>query len=380
MIQQRRVLAILRKEIFHVLRDPFTLIMALIMPLVMVLMFGSSIEFNVQKVPTVYIDHDHSQSSRTFLRTLGSSQYFSLFPARSVMEGFQMMEREKASAMVVIPPLFEEDLFGRGQSDIQVCQDGTDNSRVGAISGYFAQVQNKASQEICYPEGVAIAASASASSLPVDIKTRFLYNPELSSQWFIVPGLAAVIMAILSILLTALTIAKEWENGSMELLLSTPVHPVEIVMGKIIPYAGLGVFAVLIVYFCARYVYGLPFLGSHWIFWLGTWLFLIAYLGLGLIVSTLIHNQQAAVQTAMTIGMMPAVLLSGFIFPLEHMHPICRAIATIFPARWYVEIVRDQFLKGSSFTDLLLPFCALAVASYVVVQFCVAKFKRTLEK
>jgi ABC-2 type transport system permease protein len=371
MIKKRRVFAVLKKEIYHILRDPFTLMMALVMPVVMVLMFGSSIEFNVQNVPTICFDQSHSQSSRAFLRLLGSSKYFQLKYVDSISEGYRKMEKEEGRALIVIPPTFEHDLFCNNSGKIQLLLDGTDNTAVGAISGYISTVQAIANKIICGIQN---------PPAPVKLVSRFIFNPELSSKWFIIPGLSAVIMAILSLLLTALTISKEWENGSMELLLSTPVRPFEIVFGKILPYAILGIFSVFIVYIVARTIYNLPFVGSYLIFGLGTLLFLFAYLGLGLFISTVVRNQQAAVQIAMMLGMMPSMLLSGFIFALEHMPVGFKYIASIFPARWYMQIARDQFLKGSNFNELWIPFTALFISVFVAIELCILKFKRTLEK
>lgn len=370
MISNRRISAILKKEIFHILRDPFTLIIALVLPIVMVLMFGTAIEFNVREVPTAYLDQDKSQASRLFLDALSSSEYFKVHPVDSSFRGFQHMEQERARSLVIIPPNFERDLFGRNDAKVQVLLDGTDNSSVSALIGYVGAVQKKA---LCKLFKVDEPQPA------LKVESRFLFNPELNSRWFIVPALAAVIMAILSIMLTALTISREWENGSMELLLSTPVRSAEIILGKILPYAVLGIFAVIMVYVIARTLYGLPFVGKHWIFWLGTILFLLNYLGLGLLVSTLVHNQQAAVQIASTLGLLPAMLFSGFIFPLEHLPTCFQYVSAIFPARWYVDIARDQFLKGSLFTDLWMHFAILAVSAFVIIQLCILNFKRTLE-
>lgn len=371
MLSQRRIFAIFKKEVRHIIRDPFTLIIALILPVIMVLMFGTAIEFNVREVPTAYLDQDKTQASRSFLDTLSSSRYFKIRPVTSPHDGFQLMERELVHALVIIPPKFEKNLLGRNDGKIQVLLDGTDNSSVGALSGYLGAIQKKVIQNIYQDSG--------ANAPAVKLASRFLFNPELNSQWFIVPALTAVIMAILSIMLTALTISREWENGSMELLLSTPVHSSEIILGKIMPYAGLGILAVIMVYIIARTLYGLPFVGSLWIFWFGTILFLLTYLGLGLLISTLIRNQQAAVQVALTLGLLPSVLFSGFIFPLEHMPVGFQYFSSIFPARWYVDIVRDQFLKGSSFGDLWLQFSILFAAAYFVIQLCIVKFKGNLE-
>ncbi|GHS92179.1 ABC transporter permease [Alphaproteobacteria bacterium] len=370
MVNQRRTVAIFNKEIRHILRDPFTLIFSLVMPVVMVLLFGTAIEFNVREVPTVYVDQDHSQTSRTFLNTLGSSQYFKITPVASAHEGIRWIERERARAMIIIPPQFEHFLLGAQEGKLQVLVDGTDNSSGNALVGYLGAIQAKTLQNLSKSDHPASEGA---------LKTRFLYNPELSSRWFTVPALTAVVMAILSILLTALTISREWENGSMELLLSTPVRPMEVVLGKMLPYALLGLISVFVVYIIARTLYGIPFIGQLWIFWVATLMFLLTYLGQGLLISTLIRNQQAAIQFALMIGMMPSMLFSGFIFPIEHMPTFFQGITACFPARWYVTIVRDQFLKGSSALELFLPLFMLFVFTCMAIRLCTKTFKGNLE-
>lgn len=371
MISLRRTAAILRKECMHILRDPFTLIFSLIMPIVMVLMFGSAIEFNVRNVPTDYLDQSHSQASRVFLNTLSSSGYFKTHAVDSTREGTQRLEREQSKALVVIPPDFESRLLGKGQGKLQILLDGTDNTSGTALSGYLGTIHAKTMKNLFQGDTQAVS--------PITLKTRFLFNPELNSQWFIVPALAAVVMAILSILLTALTISREWENGSMELLLSTPVRATEVILGKMIPYAFLGLFAVVLLYILARTLYGLPFVGSPLLFWVSTLLFLVTYLGQGLLVSTMIHNQQAAVQIALVLGLLPTMMFSGFIFPIESMPQGFQYLTAIFPARWYVQIARNQFLQGSMFHELIIPFAVLIFYVYAIVQLCILKFKENLE-
>lgn len=373
MISLRRTTTILRKECMHILRDPFTLIFSLIMPLVMVLMFGSAIEFNVRNVPTDYLDQSHSQASRTFLNTLSSSGYFKTHEVSSPREGIDRLGREASKAFVIIPPDFESRLLGRGDGKLQILLDGTDNTSGTALSGYIGTIHAKTMANLSNDPSAATAE-------PITLRTRFLFNPELNSQWFIVPALAAVVMAILSILLTTLTIAREWENGAMELLLSTPVRATEVILGKMIPYAFLGLFAIALLYILARTLYGLPFIGNHLVFWSSTLLFLLTYLGQGLLVSTFIHNQQAAVQIALVLGLLPTMLFSGFIFPIEHMPLGFQYLTTIFPARWYVQIARDQFLQGSTFTQLIVPFSVLILYAYVVIQLCIIHFKENLEE
>lgn len=370
MIVLRRIRAMFQKEVMHIARDPFTLIFALVMPVVMVLMFGTAIEFNVQDVPTAYVDQDKSPASRTFLEALGSSRYFKLRPVDSPYQGLKLLEQEKVKALAVIPPQFESMLMGRKMGKIQILIDGTDNTSGTAMTGYLAQVQAKSLEKVFQtplPKG------------KISVISRFLFNPELNSRWFVVPALAAVVMAILSILLTSLTISREWENGSMELLLSTPVRATEVILGKMMPYAILGLFSVFLLYLLARFLYGLPFVGNHCVFLLGTLLFLVTYLGQGLLVSTLIRSQQAAVQISLMVGLLPTMLFSGFIFPIEHMPLGFQYLTMMFPARWYVQIARDQFLQGSTFMELWLPFLMLFLFAYLVLQLCILKSKGNLE-
>ena len=365
----RRAAAISRKEIFHILRDPFTLALALVLPVFMVLVFGFAIEFNVKNVALAVSDSDRTASSRRLLDTFGSARYFLIRPVVSPYEAVREVAAERARAALIIPPRFETDLFAGRGADAQVLIDGSEGATVGPVLGYVASIQNIASRRIAGfdpPKGY-------------DLRTRFLFNPELNSRWFVIPGLTVVIMAMLSILLTALTVAREWENGSMELLLSTPVRPLEIIVGKLAPYGAMGIMAEIFVYVIARTVFGIPFEGSLLVFSLGCLLFLVTYLAQGLLISVVTRKQQVAIQFAMMSGLLPSNLLSGFIFPIESMPAFFQYLTMIFPARWFMKIARDTFLKGSGFIDLAGPFFALALLCAAMVFLSVRRFKRDLE-
>jgi ABC-2 type transport system permease protein len=214
---------------------------------------------------------------------------------------------------------------------------------------------------------------------PFQLRTRFLFNPELNSSWFVIPGLIVVVMSLLSIMLTALTVAREWENGSMELLLSTPVQPLEIIVGKLAPYGVLGIFAVFMTYVIARTVFGVPFVGNHLVFVLGAIIFLVTYLAQGLLISVVARNQQVAMQMAMVSGLLPSNLLSGFVFPVASMPIFFRYFTMILPARWFMQISRDTFLKGSSLIDLSGAFLVLSILCVGMIVQATRKFKRDLE-
>jgi ABC-2 type transport system permease protein len=213
----------------------------------------------------------------------------------------------------------------------------------------------------------------------VNINTRFLFNPELNSRWFVIPGLAVLVLAVIAILLTALTIAKEWENGSMELLLSTPVKPIEIIIGKIAPYTVLSFLGVLLIYLASRIVFGIPFRGSHLVFVVGCLLFLGAYLAMGLLISVIARKQQISMMIAIVTGLLPSLLLSGFVFPIESMPLFFRYFTMIFPARWFMIICRGVFLKGAGITELIVPFTALIILNLILIGAALKKFRRDLE-
>lgn len=365
----RRTVAVARKEVFHILRDPFTLGSALGLPIFMVVVFGIAIEFNVKNIPLAVSDSDRSDSSQRLLETFGSSKYFFVNPVSSPYEAMEHLASEEDRASLIIPLDFEKDLLAGRTSKVQILLDGSDSSTVAPVLGYIGSIQNLASRNIANFD----------AKPPYEIRARYLFNPELNSRWFVIPGLNVMVMGILSVLLTALTIAREYENGSMELLLSTPIKPIEIIIGKLAPYGALGLMAIAFIYVLARLAFGVPFVGSHWIFGLGTLLFLLAYLCQGLLISVTTRNQQVAMQLAFMTGLLPTQLLSGFIFPIESMPVAFQYFTAIFPARWYMEISRDTFLKGTSFLALGASFLALTLFALLMITLGTRRFKRDLE-
>jgi len=364
-----RVGAIAKKEVFHIWRDPFTMALALGIPMMMLLVYGVAIDFNIRDISLSVHDSDRTQASRRLVDTFTSSHYFSVRPALSPAAALQDVIGEQARAGLIIPARFEKDLLAGRGTQAQLLLDGADNSTVGPVLGYLGGIQAISSMRI---------GGFSPPAL-YDLRTRFLFNPELNSRWFVVPGLSVVVMAILSILLTALTVAREWENGSMELLLSTPVQPLEIIIGKLAPYAGLGVLAQALAYTIARAVFHVPFVGNLLIFSLGCLLCLATYLAQGIFISVTTRNQQVAMQFSMLSGMLPSNMLSGFVFPIASMPIFFRYLTVIFPARWFMEIARDTYLKGSNILDLWLPFSMLILLCTWMITGSVRRFKKDLE-
>lgn len=365
----KRVVALAQKETFHILRDPFTLALAIILPVAMVAVFGSAIEFNVTDIKISIVDRDRSQASRQLSEAFESSGYFKVETKHGSGEILRDLEAEKAKGVLVIEPDFEKKVESGNTGLVQVVLDGADNSTVGTILGYLGGIQEAATTKL----------TGEKPTGPVEMKTRFLFNPELNSSWFVVPGIAVVVIATLSILLTALTVAREWENGSMELLLSTPVEPLEIIIGKLAPYTLMGMAAVAFVYVAARLGFDVPFRGSHLLFIGSSFLFLSAYLAQGLAISVVMRRQQLAMQIALITGLLPSILLSGFIFPVESMPRFFQALTAILPARWFMVISRDIFLKGAGLVDLITPLLALTLLNVVLISISTKRFKKDLE-
>jgi len=364
-----RALAIAHKEVRHILRDPFTLATAIGVPLMMLIFFGYVIDLNVRDVHFRVADQDHSRTSRELLAVFASSGFFKLDRAPQDGNPMRTLDAEQARGLLLIHPGFGDALGAGRPVEAQILLDGTDNSAALTVLGYLAGIQQAAWSRW----------AARPSELPIRLQSRFAFHPELNSRWFIVPGLVVVIIASLSISLTALTVAREWETGSMELLLSTPVRPLEIVLGKLAPYLVLVLFGILLVYLAARLGFGIPFRGNHLLLFLGCLLFVTPSLAQGLVISVATRQQQLAMQIGFISGLLPSLLLSGFIFPVESMPALFRGFTVILASRWFMDICRGLFLKNAGIAELILPLGMLLLLNAVFVTAALRLFKRDVE-
>lgn len=365
----KRALSIAKKETWHILRDPFTLGLALGLPVALVTIFGFAIDLNVKHVRLSVADHDQTRSSRELVDLFGQSEYFALVSPPRSGRLTEPLDSEQAKAVLVIEPNFGRDAASARTGKAQILLDGADNSVSGTIMGYIQKIESTARRRW----------SGEAPPQTLELSPRFLFNPELNSRWFILPGLAVVVVGIFSVLLTSLTVAREWENGSMELLLSTPVKASEIILGKLGPYIILNLLSILFVYIVARVGFGIPFRGSHILFLVASLLFLATTLSQGLLISVTVRQQQLAMQFAIMSGMLPSLMMSGFTFPVESMPALFRGIASVLSARWYMVVSRGLFLKGASLEALVLPLGAMLLIGIVLVGKAVHSFKMDLE-
>jgi len=366
------VRAIALKEYKHIVRDPFTLAVALVIPLVFVFCFGFIIDLDYKHMQVMARDNDMTAQSRRFLQMMGASGYFDLIPSHSPLDADMAVYKNRFPGILIIQKNFGKNIKAgdlKNPARAQLLVDGTDNAKAGIILNYMSGVTQAAQRVFGFTPAVS----------PDIVRTRFLFNPELNSRWFIVPALATIIIAMLSIILTALTVAKEWENGSMELLLSTPVHPFEIVVGKMAPYFALSFFNVLLIFALAVLVFKIPFVGSFILYMAACVIFITGALGLGILISVLTRSQAAAIQFAFAVGMLPGFVFSGWIFPIENMPAFFRGLTFIFPQRWFLTISRTLFLSDAGFAALALPFLCLAVFTTAMIFLGVKKFKKDVE-
>lgn len=368
-----RAFAIARKETRHILRDPYTLTLILFLPLFLVVYFGLAIDFNIKNLRMTVYDRDRSRASRQLVETFQSSGFFKVQGGDRSLRPTQSLESESAKAVLLIEPHFARDLGSGRTAHVQILLDGADNSSVGTILGYLNGIRELAAHRYLAEAGAALPLR------PIELSTRYLFNPELSTQWFIVPGLLVVVLAILSTLLTALTVAREWENGSMEMLLATPVTPLEIIFGKLAPYVAIGLLTQGAIYLVARIGFGIPFRGSHALLLVESLLFITACLAQGLWISVAVRQQRIAMQFAMITSQLPAFLLSGFIFPIENMPKFFQWVSAALPARWFMSMIRGEFLMGPQWGDLGGPLLVLVGLNLLLLFMAWISFKTDME-
>lgn len=368
-----RIGAMAGKEVHHVRRDPRTLVLALVAPVLLILVFGYGVSFDVEDVPIAVVDRDRTPTSRALTRALVASGDFRLV-ARC--EGLPEVDTRMAAGEIlgalVIPAGFAHRL-GRGEpGDVQWIADGAD-----ANTGAQALVKADAFGRAASARLTHADLSAQRPPFAVALWTRF--NPEARSALFIVPGLVAYILALVAVLLTALTVAREWERGSMEQLFATPVSTFEIVVGKLLPYLALGVLATLLAVCLGAWVFEVPIRGSVPLLSGATLVFLVAMLGQGLVVSVVTRNQMVATQVALLTSMMPSVLLSGFMFPIANMPLPLRMIANVLPASHFVTVLRGVMLKGNGARELYPDVLAMVAFAVFVVAVATKRFHRSLD-
>jgi ABC-2 type transport system permease protein len=360
----RKVLAVAGKELRQARRDPFSLMMLLGIPTFMLLLYGYALNFDVRHVGLVIQDLSLSRASRDLVRAFVNSTYFDdagRLPAN--VDPGAVLERRKAKAVLIIPEDFARTLAAGRVGTVQLLLDGADAATATTVLGY--------ADGLVAQQGVKIRAALSGSeaSAPIRFEPRVWYNPELKSTNFLVPGLMGFILMLTAVLSTALSVVREKERGTMEQLLVTSLRPAELLIGKTIPYLMISLVATAIILLAARVLFDVAVRGSYVDLFLATLVYLIGALGWGLLVSSMSKSQAMAFQVGSLTSMLPAIFLSGFIFPIRSMPQVLQIVTYAVPARYFLVISRGIILKGAPLTAFLGDLLFLFVYGGIVLAF-----------
>lgn len=372
-----RLLAVTRKEAIQIRRDPRSLIIVLAMPLILVLLFGYGVSLDLKHLPIYVYDREGSQQSQDLLKHFQASEYFHVVRVvNSYPELVQAVDRGDAKMGIVVPWDFSERLQNGESVPIQALVDATDDNTANVIIGYAQAVVQGYSATVLGDWSERLGRGSPPP--PISIEARTWFNEDLESRTFILPGVLALVMAVIGAFLTSLTIAREWERGTMEQLISTPVTPLEILFGKLLPYFVMGMVAAAICALVAILWFQVPFRGSFLTLLASTALFLVVVLSIGFFVSVVAKNQLAASQLALMIAFLPSFLLSGFLFSIEQMPRPVQIVTRIVPARYYTTILKDIFLKGTPAVMLYGELIPLAIFSVLLALVATRAFHKRL--
>lgn len=372
-----RFLAVAHKEVVQILRDSRSLIIVVIMPVVLVLLFGYGVSLDLKGLPIYVYDRDGSQQSQDLLKRFQASPYFDVvrvvndYPALA-----RSLDDDHAKMGIVVPWDFSQRLRDGRPAQVQALVDASDDNTANVLIAYAQAVVQGYSSDIQLAwlrnHGQVVQPAS------VSIETRTWYNEDLESSAFIVPGVLALVMSVIGAFLTSLTIAREWERGTMEQLISTPVTSAEIMLGKLVPYFVIGMFDVILCALIAIHWFQVPFRGSALTLLLSSAMFMVVVLSLGFFISVTAKSQFAASQIALLITFLPAFLLSGFLFAIEQMPVALQWITRILPARYFVSVLKKIFLKGTPTALLYADLVPLAVFALVLAVLATRSFHKRL--
>ncbi len=367
-----RIGAIAGKEWLQIRRDTRSLILALVAPALLIMLFGYALTVDVTNVSIAVLDRDKSALSRKFLEQFSHTEYLRVYRYIDTYDEADRLIDAGDIAMALVLPVGFEKRFKAGKNvEVQLLADGSDSTSATVAMGYVKAIINNFNLSVKSDELKRIGISN--VRMPVEIKSRILYNPELQSKNFIIPGLLVLVLAIISALIASLTISREWERGTMETLITTPVRGFEVIAGKLVPYLFIGLFDVIVTLALGYFVFGVPLKGSFTELYLVSLLFLIGTSLLGMMISSATKVQVLSVQVAMVVTYLPSFILSGFIFPIKNMPLVIQGITYLIPAKYLIVLVKGIFLKGVSVTLLWTQIVFLFVFAAVVCAVSVKK-------
>jgi ABC-2 type transport system permease protein len=373
----RRVQALCKKEFLQMRRDVRSLMGALFNPLLMIFLFGYALSLDVDRIPTYVFDQDRTPASREIISLLSGSKYFNV-------AGYIEREPEVDAALItrnallvfVVPLGFSEQIKRGLKAPVQAIFDGSDSNTAAIAVGYLKAVT--AGFDIALQSKRLRQAGLRMVDMPVEARIRVWFNPEMKSRNFIIPGLTGVIMMAICSLMTALSVSREKETGTLEQLISTPISSTELLIGKLLPYVAVGLVDLILVVGAGILIFDVPFRGSYLHLFIAAFIFLVGTLSWGLLVSVIARTQLQASQISVISAFLPSFLLSGFIYPIENMPLALQILTFIVPARYFVEILKGLFLQGVSLSVLWPQFLALMIYALLILTLAVKKFSKRL--
>ncbi len=350
-----RILAISKKEVRQLMRDKRMLYVLFVFPFVLLILFGYAINFDVHHIKLAVYDQDNSVDSRDFINRLTSSSYFDLIGhLKSEDQIRNVLDEGDVQAVIVFPQDFSRNIYSGRKVDIQILVAGVDANTASVITNYMRAASATFSEKLTNEE---LKVSGRTASIPIDLEPRFLYNPDLNSTKYLIPGLISMILIMTAVISIALSIVREKERGTMEQINVSPLSSIELLVGKTIPYTIIALVVASLILFAGYLLFDVTIKGSILLLFISTFIFLFASLNLGILISTISDSQQVAFQLSALISLLPSFLLSGFVFPIESMPPVIQIFTNITPVKFYIIVLRDILLKGvglGAFWDQLI--------------------------
>jgi ABC-2 type transport system permease protein len=375
-LSSSRIVAILSKEFIQLIRDRLTYAMIIGIPIIQLLLFGYAINSDPRHLPTAVLVQDQGQFSRSVLGALDRSDYFDIrYVARSPAEMDSLIERGEVQFAVTIPGDFTRRVVRRDDPQILVEADASDPAATGGAVSALLQLPSFA---LMHDLKGAVARQGSDGGQPFQVVVQRRYNPESITSYNIVPGLVATILTMTLVMMTSLAMTRETERGTMEMLLSTPVRPLEVMIGKLTPYVVVGVIQAAMIMTLARILFGVPVEGGWAALGLGMFLFIIGSLSLGFLISTVARNQLQAMQMSF-FYFLPSILLSGFLFPFRGMPVWAQWLGSVLPVTHMLRVVRGSMLKGVGIVEALPSLAALSLFVLIVAGVAVKQYRTTLD-
>jgi ABC-2 type transport system permease protein len=363
----RRTRSIALKEIRQAVRDRRTLTVLMLFPVMMMVIYGYALSFDIKHIPLYVLDQNRTARSRDFIESFLHSEYFDLKgELSSEREIDRVLDDSRAQVVLVIPTDFDRKLIRGEAVNVQVAIDGSNSNSAASALGYVSGIVQEYSQQVTVK--AMMHSGLTGVTLPIDYRPRVWFNPELKSTRFLVPGIIVQILLMLTVLSTSLSIVREKERGTLEQLIVSPLHPLEVILGKTVPYIILSLTASLVVLTMGWLLFGVPVRGNCLLLLLATVVFLFDGLGMGLFVSTIAGTQRAAFQFSNVVATLPSFMLSGFMFPLRNMPVPIQIVSYIFPARYFLPILRGIILKGASLAVFWPELLFLVVFGAVVLM------------